>query len=311
MISVAVYHKSVPSKTNQEKVDILRNFSMGVTAVGDFCQDVNDYMYKNTHVGVIQGWVSGPSNQHHAMLRHSVIQNQLRRYRYVVSADSNLFLYADTNNPQHYLRYSFNGVFPDTGIYCDDRPDPERWKRISKNLNIRLKDYRTNGDHILLCLQRNGGWSMGSVDIQDWANYAITEIRKYSDRPIVVRLHPGDKKSRSIIVPRGDRCRIKFSKALTLSTNGNLLDDLKNCWAAVNYNSSPVVGAAIEGIPVFVTDPAKSQCADIANFDLSQIESPQMPDRQAWVERLAMSHWNFDELQSGECWRHMRQYVKV
>jgi hypothetical protein len=50
--------------------------------------------------------------------------------------------------------------------------------------------------------------------------------------------------------------------------------NLKHCWAAVAHNSSPTVGAAIEGIPVFVTDPARSQCRDIANTDLSQIENP-------------------------------------
>ena len=128
---------------------------------------------------------------------------------------------------------------------------------------------------------------------------------------MLFRSHPGDKTTKRIIEPRSSTCRIKFSKALTLSNSANLLDDLKNCWAAINYNSSPVVGAAIEGIPIFVTDPERSQCADIANTDLSLIEKPNMPDRQAWAERLAMSHWNFDELKSGECWHHMRQYVKL
>jgi hypothetical protein len=70
------------------------------------------------------------------------------------------------------------------------------------------------------------------------------------------------------------------------------------------------VAAAIEGYPIFVTDPDRSQCQEIANTDLSQIESPQMPERQAWVERLSMFHWDFDELQSGKCWAHMRQFVR-
>jgi hypothetical protein len=53
-------------------------------------------------------------------------------------------------NPLHYLRYSFNGVFPNTGMYCDTTIDPSRWQKISKNLNLSLKEYRTSGDHILL-----------------------------------------------------------------------------------------------------------------------------------------------------------------
>jgi len=56
-------------------------------------------------------------------------------------------------------------------------------------------------------------------------------------------------------------------------------------------------------------DPVKSQSKDVANTDLSKIETPVLMDRQPWVERLSMSHWNFDELKSGECWSHMRKYV--
>jgi len=99
-------------------------------------------------------------------------------------------------------------------------------------------------------------------------------------------------------------------KGLRLSKDDSTLEhDLKNCWAVVNYNSSPTVGAAIEGYPIFVTDPVRSQCAEIANLDLAQIENPNFPDRQQWVERLAMFHWNFDEIENGECWSHMRKYV--
>jgi hypothetical protein len=240
-----------------------------------------------------------------------VIENQIKNGRYVIAVDSNLFLYSNTLNPLHYLRYSYNGVFPNTGIYCDSNVDPDRWKKISKNLNITLKDYKTSGNHILLFLQRNGGWSMGTTDIQDWANTVISTLRQYTDRPIRIRKHPGDKTSQEIIKPGHPQCKIKFSKNVTLSENVNLLDDLTDCWAAINYNSSPVVGAAIEGYPIFVMDPAKSQCAEIANTDLSIIENPIYKERQHWAERLSMFHWNFNELKSGECWAHMKQFISA
>jgi len=251
----------------------------------------------------------GVPTSKHLQLRNTVIQQQIKNKKYVVGVDSNLFLYSNTNNPLHYLRYSFNGIFPNTGIYCDTEIDPSRWQKLSNNLNISLKDYRTNGDHILVCLQRNGGWSMDGFDVQDWANYVIDKIRQHSDRHIIIRPHPGDKDSINYLNPRLGRCKIKFSKRVTLSYNKDLIADLKSCWAAVNYNSSPVVGAAIEGYPIFVTDPARSQCAEIANLDFSQIENPLLPDRQKWVERLSMFHWNFDELKSGECWQHMKKFI--
>ena len=311
MTAVAIYHKTVPNNKNQEKIDLLKYFSQGVRVSGDSAIDTSDYQYQPTDVGVIQGWLGqGAIKTPHLILRNTVIQEQLKRNKHVVAVDSNLFLYSNTDNPLHYLRYSFNGVFPNTGIYCDNNIDPSRWQKISKNLNLTLKDYRTSGEHILLCLQRNGGWSMGNVDIQEWAVNTINTIRRFTDRPIVIRLHPGDKTSKNIIQPGTPACRIKFSKAVRLSTNVNLVDDLKNCWAAVNYNSSPVVGAAIEGVPIFVMDTAKSQCAEIANTDLTQIENPQLFDRQKWAERLSMFHWNFNELRSGECWTHMRKYIK-
>jgi hypothetical protein len=310
MKTITTYHKSVPNAKNQEKIDLLKYFSQGVSAAGDRSIDNQSYNYIPSDVGVIQGWINlGTKSGTHLTLRNNVVNGQLSSNNHVVVVDSNLFLYANTTNPLHYLRYSFNGVFPNTGIYCDTTINPSRWQKISKNLNLSLKDYRISGDHILLCLQRNGGWSMGSYDVQDWAIQTINTLRQHTDRPIVIRAHPGDKASREYLDPRNPKCRIKFSKAVRLSTNVNLVDDLKNCWAAVNYNSSPVVGAAMEGIPIFVMDIARSQCAEIANTDLSQIENPQLPDRQQWVERLSMFHWNFDELKSGECWNHMRQFI--
>lgn len=309
-LTVAVYHTSVPNAKNQEKIDVLRYFSEGARVVGDEVIDVRDKGYYTTDIAVIQGWqTEGNKLKNHLELRNRVIRTQLKNNRYVVAIDSNMFLYATPGNPHHYLRYSFNGIFPTDGIYCDSPIDPVRWQKISRDLNISLKDYRTNGNHILLLLQRNGGWSMGNYDVQDWCINTVNEIRKYSDRPIIVRAHPGDKGALTYLDPTTGRCKIPWSKNLQLSTNLTLVDDLKNCWVAVNHNSSPAVGAAIEGYPVFVTDSTKSQCREIANFNFSLIENPGLPDRRDWINRLSMFHWKFDELKSGECWRHMRQYV--
>jgi len=308
---VTTYHKSIPNAKNQEKIDILKYFSMGVKAAGDTAIDSHDYIYKPSNVAVIQGWINiGTKTGQHLTLRNTIINNQLKNRQHVVIADSNLFLYANTNNPLHYLRYSFDGVFPDTGIYCDTKIDPTRWIKISRDIGISLKSYKSNGNHILLCLQRNGGWSMANYDVQDWALKTIQEIRKYSDRPIVLRGHPGDKAAKEYLDPRSPKCRLKNLSNVSFSDfDRSLLQDLNRAWAVVNHNSSPVVGAAIEGYPIFVTDPAKSQCRDIANTDLSKIETPDRPDRQSWVERLSMFHWNFDELKSGECWKHMRSFI--
>jgi hypothetical protein len=310
-MQVVIYHNSIPNKKNIEKIEVLKNFSLGVKAAGDQIIDSYDYNYIPSDVGMIQGWLGyNYSQSSHLKLRDTVIKNQIKNNKFVLTVDSNFFLYAvgKENLPHHYLRYSFNGVFPNTGIYCDTNVDSQRWRQISKDLNLSLKDYRTSGNHILLCLQRNEGWSMGPVNIQDWAITTINNIRQYTDRPIVVRPHPGDKQSKLILTPGNPQCRIPLSSNVKLSTNVNLFDDLKDCWAAVNYNSSPVVGAAIEGVPIFVADKSKSQCAEIAN-DLENIENPTMFDRQQWIERISMFHWKFSELINGSAWQHMKKEV--
>lgn len=300
-----------PNNKNVEKGEILYKFAQGVANAGDNIVVHDQPTLIDSDVALSVGWVHENSkNTPHLTFRKKLIDHQLSRNKKILLADSNLFLYKNTNNPLHYLRYSFNGIFPNTGIYCDNVIDSNRWKMISSNTGIVLKDYRRDGSHILLCLQRNGGWSMGGFDVVEWASNTIKVLRLHTDREIIIRAHPGDKGSKDYLSPKNLMKKIGILKGVRLSKPGTTLEqDLKNCWAVVNHNSSPTVGAAIEGYPVFVTDPQKSQCKEIANTDLSQIENPLLPDRQAWIERLSMFHWNFDEVENGQCWNHMRNFV--
>jgi hypothetical protein len=308
---VTYFSSSGSSDHQSEKFRLLKFFSQGVSRI-DEVQEQHKAEYIEGDVALIQGWSTDTSNTSiHNVIRRTVIEQQLLRNRYVVAADSNLFLYAvgKLNAPDHYLRYSFNGVFPNTGIYCDTDPDPDRWKKISKQLKIKPREYRTTGSDIILLLQRNGGWSMSGKPVRDWLVSTITEIRKHSDRRIVIRSHPGDRSSVSYLDPGSLRIRLANVKNYVISENPSLVDDLKTAWVAVNHNSSAVVGAALEGIPVFVTDPVRSQCAEIASSNLAEIETPRYPDRMMWLDRISQFHWSFAELQSGECWAHMRQFI--
>ena len=235
-------------------------------------------------------------------------RKQLKDTQTVVSGDANLFLYKDKTNPHGYIRYSFNGIFPTTGIYCDTEIDPTRWQQISKDTTIQLENYKTNGRHIVLLLQRNKGWSLKGTDVQQWTVNTINQLRKYTNRPIVIRTHPGDKTARTYILSLSRS--LQHMRNVTISNIGSALQqDLNNAWAVINHNSSAAVGPIIRGYHCFLTDPIDSQCAEVSNKDFSKIETPLEFDRQKWLERISMFHWKFSELEDGSCWNHMRKYI--
>jgi hypothetical protein len=303
--TAAAYYAGIPIKNNNsEKPKILDNFIQGVNAAGDKGISHRAMSVIPCDVALIQGFVHPDGKDlPHLRLRRAAIDLQKRNGKRSLIVDSNLFLYKDQGNTKTYLRYSFDGVFPTTGFYFDKDIDPVRWQKISRDLGISLKPWRTNGNHILICLQRHGGWSMGGLSSIDWLFNTIKLIKSNSNRPIVIRTHPGDKKIKQIL-------KVK-EKNVSMSVREKLTDDLQAAWATVVYNSSPSVASVIEGVPTFITDPnpRQSQSFDVANFDLKNLENPIMPDRQHWIEKLSMCHWNFEELRSGEAWKFFRKYI--
>lgn len=307
-MKVASYLMGIPpGNTNSEKPATIVNFIEGVWRCGDEGEIVCDYNPVDADVAVVQGFVHpGSKNMPHLKLRKSVFEKQQKEGKRSIIVDSNLFLAYDPRNTKQYLRYSYDGVFPNTGEYCNANPDPARWNKISKDLGIELKPQRQSGKYILICCQRDGGWSMDGKQVLPWLVTTIQKLRNYTDRQIIVRFHPGDKNKllhvRSLV-----RYRLP---GVAPSNSESLLADLKNAHAVINYNSSPTVVSAIEGVPVFVLDPERSQAAEIANTSLQDIENPKEFDREKWVHKMAQMHWTLDELKDGTAWRHLRQWAK-
>lgn len=304
MNTVRVYYAGIPAKnTKQEKTDVLHNFHLGIDSP-DQSKEVYKAEWQPADLAVLQGWVHANSgNSPHLQFRKQVIAEQQRIGKHTLAIDSNLFLYKDKKNINQYLRFSLNDVFPTTGTYFTEHVDPCRWLKIKDDLGISLKPRQHKGKHVLICLQRNGGWSMGDLDVMTWCADTIRNLKKYTDRPIVVRAHPGDKQVKNYL-------KLSFP-GVKISKNIDIEEDFSKAWATVTYNSSPGVASAIEGIPVFVTDPVpqKSQAYDVANTDLTQIENPVLPDRQSWIEKIAMCHFNFDDLRRGVAWNIIKDHL--
>jgi hypothetical protein len=305
-MKVVSYLSGIPVKNNKfEKSACLEFFVKGVNLKGDTGICTKNFNIIPCDLAMIQGFVhEGSKNMPHLRLRKQVLETQKLNNSKTLIADSNLFLYLNKENtPHHYLRYSFDGIFRSTGFYFDKDIDKKKWQQIKHDLQIDVKPYRKTGNHILVCLQRDNGWSMHGTQVKSFLESILSTLKIYTDRPIIVRGHPGDKKTSS---------RMKqYFPTVQFSNEPRLENDLRRAWATVTFNSSPGVASLIEGVPVFQIDPNidNSMYGEVANKRLQQIEQPILFDRTRWLEKISMCHWKFDELQNGSAWAFMKQYL--
>lgn len=300
-MKIAIYLSGIPAKSkNQQKRQALVDFATGAAAAGDDIQLVEGYDTVDCDIAVIQGWVNSKTGAH-LRIRSDAIDRQRAAGRHIVVIDSNLLGFLAPDDFNRYLRYSLDGIFPTTGYYFDRAIDPGRWMLIKERYNFEERDWRRNGRYVLVCLQRNGGWSMGGKSVLAWLDDTLAELRQYTDRPILIRAHPGNQEITREIKIKQPAC--------VISDAADIRTDLDHAWATITYNSSPGVASLLWGVPVWVTDPdpAKSQAWPLAHRKLNKIEQPFYPDRQSLYDRLGQCHFTSEELRSGVAWRFMRE----
>lgn len=301
-MQVGIFYNSISNpRKAPHKVALMDNFRQGVVANGDIAVDFKDAALP-TH-SLNAGFVLGYSLAEN--LRGRIIQWFATNRVPLMFVDSNILHYARPEHEWH--RYSLNTVYPDTGVYFFDQVDNSKWSRYSQWHGVELQPWRQHGNHILILCQRPQGWNMAGTVQDDWLDQTIQKIRQHSQRPIVVRLHPGDGTKQQQIA----RLNEKYQGSILVSAKSNIREDLVNCWCAVGFNSTPNAVAAIQGVPVYVQDPLRSWAADVAFTDLSLIENPPLPDRQAWVNKIANIHWSNQEVREGQLWSAVRKYISA
>lgn len=146
---------------------------------------------------------------------------------------------------------------------------PDRWL----DLGIEMKPWREDGRWILVCPPSSPAVE-ALFGVDGWLAKTLDVLGQHTDRPIKVRR-------------KGD--------AETLS------DALADAHAVVAFQSNVAVEAALAGVPVFV-DPV-SAAAPVGRSDLTMIETPWRPDREAWAWSLAWGQFTVPEMSSGLAWR--------
>jgi hypothetical protein len=293
MYDVVVYMSSLPRISDRNrKIEVLQAFAAGAASQGARVLIQKEYTVVDCKLAVILGWVGTKIAGPHISLRQSVIDTQKRLGRYVMPIDSSCFKFTDHNS--QFLRYSLNGVFYNKDNYANKNSSSQKWQHISQTLNLSLRPWRTHGNHILVCLQRDGGWSLKGTDLNQWTAQTVQKLRQLTNHPIVIRPHPKTKVDLSNLTA--------LPRVTQSDTNKSLDQDLDQAWAAVFYNSSSSVAAALHGIPIFAHDDDCVAWA-IANKTLDSIGNPVMPDRTQWLYDLAAAHWSDQEVLNGEIYK--------
>ena len=218
-----------------------------------------------------------------------------------------------------WLRFGWNSYRWSSANWNNENVGPERWNRYERLTGIKFTDWNSPGDHILIMGQKEGDSSLvhlyeqGHTTFYDWVETVIVELRRHTDRPIVIRPHPRNLdrgvKNATRLINRLPFDNVSISQNLTRggSQGGDGLNvDLNNSHAVVTFNSLSAVEAVVRGIPVFALD-SGSMAYPVAHTDLSQIENLNYDiDLQQWKNKIAYSMWNKQDVQSGECWAHLK-----
>ena len=211
-----------------------------------------------------------------------------------------------------YHRFSWTSYFRDDGDYCNENSPIDRWQQIQKDQNLIVKDWRTKGDYVLVMLQRPGDSSLVKLiakhgTYENFVTHTLNEIKKYTDRPIRVRMHPSRIDRQQAILKDFDiQLSDNLQGAGLLSGGAGLQADFDNAWCVVGFNSNGLTESIMEGIPTFSMC-SSSMAWDCSNKDLANIESPKMFERQQWLNNLAYCQWREDECLAGLPWKHLRK----
>jgi hypothetical protein len=301
---VVVYVSSVANASRHpRKTECLESFAIGAKLVGAKVLIETTYRYQPSKLAVILGWATPASKGGpNIVLRRQIISEQQRIGSHTMCIDASCFKYLD--NHSQYLRYSIGGPFYDQANYANHASSDQAWRRLSQDLAVELLPNQQNiNGHILICMQRDGGFAMKQIDPIIWLDHKINELRKYTNKHIVVRPHPG------AYDPKHFKKYLSKPGVEVVNPNqSRLTDNLKNAYCAVFFNSSASVAAACAGIPIFVDD---SSCVSwaVANRMLTHINSPQTFDRNQWIWDLAAAHWSDKESQQGLIYKKFVPFI--
>ena len=157
---------------------------------------------------------------------------------------------------------------------------------------VTLTKYRP-GDCILVCPPSQKAMNYWGLDLQEWLKITVDDIKKHTDRPVVIR----EKAGRDVRVNHD---------TMEMALN-------RNVHCMVTFNSIAAVESLIYGKPVFTMGPTGTNAAEpLSNTDLANIDNPFMPSMDEvrnLLCNLAYQQFTVHEMRSGYAWERLNNNV--
>lgn len=214
-----------------------------------------------------------------------------------------------TDGENQYWRIGVNGFLhqdADWPVLNSDDAD----LRLA-DLGIQWSEWNSNPDgHILVALQLPGDASLRGADINDWAYKTIVDIRKRTDRFVIVRNHPlasqrafGDHEELARKLLLAGVQNIRFSDGQIVPWS----HDLQGAYCTVTYTSGLAIDSVLSGIPTIAYDAGNFAWGISSRLARNINDVKMVPKEQvrAWLRNLAGCQWSADEMREGTAWRHL------
>jgi|TARA_Y100000022_G_C13242581_1_gene373144 hypothetical protein len=208
---------------------------------------------------------------------------------------------------KHCMKTKREMYYVDSGYMGNERTKSKVYHRITKNnlqnlgpivdrpndrlsrISWKYKKFHPNKRNILICPPSEKVMKFWGQPLpQEWTKNVVTELKKYTDRPITVRLKP--KRNERI----GDKNII------------HALEDDVHC--VVTYNSIAATEALLNGIPAIALGP--NAASVLCNSKLEDIENPNTFDKETiegYAAHLSYCQFTKPEMQSGKAWQILNE----
>lgn len=165
-----------------------------------------------------------------------------------------------------------------------DRPSD----RLDK-IKFKIHKRKTKGKKILLCPPSQKVMSIYGLTVEEWVEKTVNEIKKYSNREIVIRVKEQNRKARIVNDP------------ITVAFDNDV-------FCIVTYNSIAALEAVMYGLPAFTLGPNAAE--PLCNNSLENIERPYYPSEEEILKVLRhLSYCQFTEAEykDGTAWRILNE----